>query len=92
VFEYVSLREIFLAEMEQVLPWKALLAQIEPHYPSPGRVVHPPYSMQTTLHTHLLQWRCAPTTHPGVAVRRRRVRVLFTAPNLRMARLQLLPA
>jgi IS5 family transposase len=26
-------REIFLAEMEQVVPWKALLALIEPHYP-----------------------------------------------------------
>jgi len=29
-------REIFLAEMEQFVPWKALLAQIEPHYPRPG--------------------------------------------------------
>lgn len=30
-------REIFLAEMEQVVPWKALLALIEPHYPKLGR-------------------------------------------------------
>ncbi|WP_414490259.1 IS5 family transposase [Stenotrophomonas maltophilia] len=48
-------REIFLAEMEQVVPWKALLAQIEPHYPRSGRVGRPPYSMETMLRIHLLQ-------------------------------------
>ena len=26
-------REVFLAEMEQVVPWNALLALIAPHYP-----------------------------------------------------------
>ncbi len=26
-------REKFLAEMEAVVPWKALIALIEPHYP-----------------------------------------------------------
>ncbi|MBO9869297.1 IS5/IS1182 family transposase, partial [Xanthomonas phaseoli pv. dieffenbachiae] len=26
-------REVFLAEMDQVVPWKDLLALIEPHYP-----------------------------------------------------------
>jgi IS5 family transposase len=30
-------REIFLGEMEQVVPWKSLLALIEPHYPTSGR-------------------------------------------------------
>ena len=30
-------REVFLGEMEQVVPWKALLALIEPHYPKLGR-------------------------------------------------------
>ena len=29
-------REVFLEEMELVVPWKALLSLIEPHYPSPG--------------------------------------------------------
>ncbi|WP_439450104.1 IS5 family transposase [Stenotrophomonas sp. ATs4] len=48
-------REIFLAEMEQVVPWKALLAQIEPHYPRSGRVGRPPYAMDTMLRIHLLQ-------------------------------------
>jgi len=27
-------REVFLSEMEVVVPWKALLKVIEPHYPS----------------------------------------------------------
>lgn len=48
-------REIFLAEMEQVVPWKALQAQIEPHYPRSGRVGRPPYAMETMLRIHLLQ-------------------------------------
>ncbi|KOR46845.1 transposase, partial [Xanthomonas oryzae] len=30
-------REVFLAEMDQVVPWKALLALIEPHYPTSGQ-------------------------------------------------------
>ena len=30
-------REVFLAEMDQVVPWRALLGLIEPHYPKCGR-------------------------------------------------------
>jgi transposase, IS5 family len=47
-------REVFLAEMEQVVPWKVLLAQIEPHYPKAGRGRHP-YALETMLRIHLLQ-------------------------------------
>lgn len=32
-----SLCERSLAEMDQVAPWKRLLALIEPHYPEAGR-------------------------------------------------------
>jgi hypothetical protein len=39
-------REVFLAEMDQVVPWKALLALIEPHYPKQGR----PVSSDTQFH------------------------------------------
>ena len=35
-------REKFLDEMQQVVPWTALIALIEPHYPSSGRVGRPP--------------------------------------------------
>lgn len=47
-------REVFLAEMEQVVPWLPLLAQIEPHYPKAGRGRHP-YALETMLRIHLLQ-------------------------------------
>src|SRR5690606_32240129 len=47
-------REIFLEEMEQVVPWQLLLALLEPHYPKAGRGRHP-YAMETMLRIHLLQ-------------------------------------
>ena len=39
-------REIFLSEMEQVVPWKALLALIEPHYPKSGGPGRQPYGLK----------------------------------------------
>ena len=34
-------REVFLAGLDHVVPWKALLRQIEPHYPKMGRPGRP---------------------------------------------------
>ncbi|TBR07757.1 MAG: IS5 family transposase [Lysobacter sp.] len=48
-------REVFLAEMEQGVPWKALLALIEPHYPKTGRPGRQPYALETMLRIHFLQ-------------------------------------
>ncbi|SYZ51456.1 IS5/IS1182 family transposase [Xanthomonas arboricola pv. juglandis] len=48
-------REVFLAEMDQVVPWKALLALIEPHYPNSGQPVRQPYRLETMLRSHFLQ-------------------------------------
>ncbi|RWU17471.1 IS5 family transposase [Xanthomonas phaseoli] len=48
-------REIFLAEMEQVVPWQQLLALIAPHYPVSGRPGRQPYALATMLRIHLLQ-------------------------------------
>lgn len=48
-------KEIFLAEMDQVVPWNALLALIEPHYPRTGRPGRQPYSLATMLRIHFLQ-------------------------------------
>jgi IS5 family transposase len=48
-------REIFLAEMERVVPWAALLALIEPHYPTMGRPGRQPYALATMLRIHFLQ-------------------------------------
>lgn len=48
-------REIFLAEMDCVVPWAALLALIEPHYPTIGRPGRQPYALATMLRIHFLQ-------------------------------------
>ncbi|CAK6701309.1 hypothetical protein BBFGKLBO_03073 [Synechococcus sp. CBW1107] len=49
-------RERFLAEMEKVVPWKALLDLIEPHYPkTSSKGGRPPYPLATMLRIHLLQ-------------------------------------
>ncbi|MEP0764461.1 MAG: IS5 family transposase, partial [Chloroflexota bacterium] len=49
-------REKFLAEMDQVVPWKALCAVIEPYYPKAtsagGR---PPVGLERMLRIHCLQ-------------------------------------
>jgi len=47
-------REVFLEEMDQVVPWKSLLALIEPCYPIAGRGRHP-YPLETMLRVHLMQ-------------------------------------
>ncbi len=47
-------REVFLEEMEQVVPWKALLKVIEPHYPVAGRGRRP-YPIESMLRVHLMQ-------------------------------------
>jgi IS5 family transposase len=47
-------RELFLEEMEQVVPWKVLLRIIEPHYPVAGRGRRP-YALESMLRVHLMQ-------------------------------------
>ncbi|MFZ2311446.1 MAG: IS5/IS1182 family transposase, partial [Methylobacter sp.] len=45
-------RELFLTEMEQVVPWPSLLAQIEPYYPSTGRRGRQPMPLASMLRIH----------------------------------------
>ena len=47
-------REVFLAEMDKVVPWPRLLALIEPAYPKAGNG-RPPYPLATMLRVHLMQ-------------------------------------
>jgi len=47
-------REVFLEEMEQVVPWKALLKVIAPFYPVAGRGRRP-YPLESMLRVHLMQ-------------------------------------
>lgn len=44
----------FLEQMEQVVPWAALVDLIGPYYPE-GRTGRPPFSLQTMLRTHFMQ-------------------------------------
>jgi len=49
-------REIFLAEMDVVVPWGRLLALIAPHYPKAGpKGGRPPMPLETMLRIHFLQ-------------------------------------
>jgi IS5 family transposase len=47
-------RELFLDEMEQVVPWAELEALIEPFYPKAGKG-RKPYPLRTMLRIHLMQ-------------------------------------
>jgi IS5 family transposase len=47
-------REVFLAEMDRVVPWAKLRAVIEPHYPKAGNGRRP-YELATMLRIHCLQ-------------------------------------
>jgi len=47
-------RERFLIEMDQVVPWKGLIALIEPHYPK-GEGGRPSYPLMAILRVHLMQ-------------------------------------
>jgi IS5 family transposase len=44
----------FLEEMERVVPWDALMALIEPHYPK-GKTGRPPMPLPVMLRVHFLQ-------------------------------------
>lgn len=47
-------KELFLIEMGQVVPWKGLIALIEPHYPK-GEGGRPAYPLLAMLRIHLMQ-------------------------------------
>lgn len=47
-------RERFLAEMDQIIPWKELVRLIEPHYPKAGRG-RQPLGLEKMLRIYLLQ-------------------------------------
>src|SRR6202171_1940056 len=47
-------RQIFLQEMERVVPWRELCALVEPHYPKPGNG-RPPVGVERMLRIYFLQ-------------------------------------
>jgi len=56
-------RQVFLEEMEQVVPWRELCGLIEPHYPKPGNG-RPPVGVERMLRIYFLR--------SGLACRTRR--------------------
>lgn len=49
-------RQMFLADMDRVVPWARLLALIEPHYPKVGaKGGRPPKPLETMLRIHFMQ-------------------------------------
>ncbi|SDH11243.1 transposase, IS4 family /transposase, IS5 family [Pseudomonas benzenivorans] len=47
-------KELFLIEMDRVVPWKGLVALIEPYYPK-GESGRPSYPLMAMLRVHLMQ-------------------------------------
>ena len=47
-------KQVFLEQMDQVVPWAALVELIAPYYPE-GRTGRPPFSLLTMLRIHFLQ-------------------------------------
>lgn len=48
-------REVFLNEMEAVVPWSAMLARLEPHYPKSGRRGRQPMELESMLRIYCAQ-------------------------------------
>lgn len=47
-------RDVFLATMEEIVPWRALCEVIEPHYPKPGNG-RPPVGLERMLRMYFVQ-------------------------------------
>lgn len=47
-------KQVFLEQMEQVVPWDALVELIAPYYPE-GKTGRPPFSLCTMLRVHFMQ-------------------------------------
>lgn len=47
-------KQVFLEEMERVVPWAELVARIAPYYPE-GKTGGPPFSLETMLRVHFMQ-------------------------------------
>ena len=46
-------KQVFLEQMNKVVPWAALVELIAPYHPE-GKTGRPPFSLQTILRIHLL--------------------------------------
>jgi len=79
-------RGIFLADIDQVVPWKALLKLIEPHYPKMGRQVEHPFRVIKRQFGH------TKVRYRGLAKNTTQVLTLFALSDMWMARRRLASA
>jgi IS5 family transposase len=54
-FRKKTRKEIFLEEMDQIIPWKELSKAIKPHYPKPKGAGRRPKGIERMLRIHFLQ-------------------------------------
>ena len=47
-------KQVFLGQMDQMVPWTALVELIAPYYPE-GKTGRPPFSLTTMLRVHFMQ-------------------------------------
>jgi IS5 family transposase len=66
-------REVFLSEMEAVVPWGRLLGLVTPHHPKAGpKGGRPPMPIETMLRVFFLQnWYAQRSNGGGDALRQR---------------------
>ncbi|MEJ2676925.1 MAG: transposase, partial [Acidihalobacter sp.] len=48
-------RDRFLGDLEQLVPWAALVEALEPHYPKSGRRGRPPIGLERMLRLYIAQ-------------------------------------
>jgi IS5 family transposase len=48
-------RNVFLAKMEQVVPWSRLIAVVEPHYPKSGKRGRQAIGVERVLRMYFIQ-------------------------------------
>lgn len=58
-------RDRFLAQLEAAVPWSALVAALEPHYPKSGRRGRPPIGLERILRMYIAQ-QCFGLSDEGI--------------------------
>ncbi|MDF1528794.1 MAG: IS5/IS1182 family transposase, partial [Sedimenticola sp.] len=54
-FRKKTRKELFLEEMNEIIPWKEICEAIEPYYPKPKGAGRKPIGLERMLRIHFLQ-------------------------------------
>jgi len=61
----VTRRDRFLSELDRLVPWSALVSEIEPYYPKSGKRGRPPIGVERMLRMYLVQ-QCFGLSDDGI--------------------------